>query len=83
MDESTHLRLDYYYTFIKKHYYPNSLHRLKHKFDGLIVDSKSEEAKYYDFDHFDGYLSGNIYFMHSTYVCEECGKTYRISELID
>ena len=46
-----------------------------------IVNSKSEEAKNYDFSNGDGFLVGNIKFIRTVFRCNKCDKTYTIKEV--
>lgn len=39
-----------------------------------IVNSKSEEAKYYDFSIGENYASGNVEFIHKVFHCTKCNK---------
>lgn len=65
----------------KKHFCPNCKTVLERKKREVVVNSKSEEAKNYDFSCVDTYLHGNIKFVTFFFECPDCKKTYEILEL--
>ena len=66
---------------IKKHYCPYCNEKLEKTKTETIVNSKSEEAKKYDFSNGDGFLVGNIKFIRTVFRCNKCDKTYTIKEV--
>jgi hypothetical protein len=69
---------------IKKHYCPHCNEMLEKTKTETVVNSKSEEAKNYDFSQAggDGYMMGNIKFIRTAFRCNKCDKTYSIKELL-
>ena len=65
----------------EKHYCPYCNERLEKTKTETIVNSKSEEAKNYDFSNGDGFLVGNIKFIRTVFRCNKCDKTYTIKEV--
>lgn len=49
----------------------------------VVVNSRSEEAKNYDFYVFDGYAEGNIRFITYYFECPGCDKAYEIRDYIN
>lgn len=70
---------------MKKHYCPHCNERLKKTKTETVVNSKSEEAKNYDFSQpgGDGYMIGNIKFVRTAFRCNKCNKIYSIEELLE
>lgn len=66
---------------MKKHYCPYCNERLEKTKTETVVNSKSEEAKNYDFSNSDGFLVGNIKFIRTVFRCNKCDKTYTIKEV--
>ena len=66
---------------MKKHYCPYCNERLEKTKTETVVNSKSEEAKNYDFSNGDGFLVGNIKFIRTVFRCNKCDKTYTIKEV--
>ena len=68
---------------MKKHYCPYCNELLEKTKTETVVNSKSEEAKNYDFSQpgGDGYLMGNIKFIRTVFRCNKCDKTYTIKEV--
>lgn len=65
----------------KKHYCPHCKELLTTTEATKVVNSKSEEAKNYDFSSVDTYMVGNIKFIWTEFLCPACGKTYSIQEI--
>jgi len=62
-----------FYMFIRKHKCPNCSSILKTKKVSKIVNSKSEEAKNFDFSFpCDGYLVGDVKFIWYVFHCDVC-----------
>ncbi len=65
----------------RKHYCPACMSLLEATKVSKIINSKSEEAKKYDFSSGDTYLAGNIKFIWTEFMCTACGKTYSLQEI--
>lgn len=65
----------------KRHACPHCKAVLERKKREVVVNSKSEEAKNYDFSCVDTYLHGNILFVTFYFECPSCRSVYEISEL--
>ena len=65
---------------IKKHYCPCCHERLEKTKTETIVNSKSEEAKNYDFEVADITVKGNMKFTHIEFFCSVCQKQYSVKE---
>ena len=68
---------------LKKHYCPNCNEKLKKIKTETVVDSKSEEAKNYDFSQAGGdeFLVGNVKFIKTAFRCDKCNTTYTAKEV--
>lgn len=66
---------------LKKHYCPCCGEKLKKIRPSEVVNSKSEEAKNYDFSNGDAFMVGNVKFIRTVFRCNKCGKTYTIKEV--
>lgn len=66
---------------IKKHFCPYCNEQLEKIKPETVVNSKSEEAKNYDFSSVDGFLVGNIKFIRTAFRCNKCDKIYTIKEV--
>ena len=67
----------------KKHYCPNCMKLLTTAKESKIVNSKSEEAKNFDFLLGDTYLVGNIKFIWTEFKCTACNKAYSTNKIRD
>ena len=70
-----------FYTIFKKHYCPvcgTKLTRLK---TSRIVNSKSPEAKKYDFTLGDSYMDGDVEIIWKEFYCQICKKRIPIDEM--
>ena len=65
----------------KKHYCPSCMNLLTTTKVSKVVNSNSEEAKDYDFSCVDTYMTGNIKFIRTEFLCAACGKTYSQQEI--
>lgn len=70
-----------FYVHFKKHYCPVCNISLAPVKVSIIVNSKSEEAKNYDFSNGDGYMVGNVRFIRTELKCSYCGKSYSVREI--
>ena len=68
---------------MKKHNCPSCNERLEKASMETVVNSKSKEAKDYDFSGSDGFMVGNIKFIRTAFRCSQCDKTYSIKELLE
>ena len=66
---------------IKKHYCPYCNERLEKIKTKTVVNSRSKEAKNYDFSNGDSFMVGNIEFIRTAFRCTICEKTYTIEEV--
>lgn len=66
----------------KKHSCPACGHELAVKRVSRVINSKSEEAKEFDFSFAgDGWMHGDVEFSFEVFQCDACGKEYSIKEL--
>ena len=66
---------------MRKHYRPYCNERLEKAKAETVVNSKSEEAKNFDFSNGDGFMVGNIKLIRTIFRCNKCDKTYTIKEI--
>ena len=65
----------------KKHYCPVCKGLLTTINVSKVGNSKSEEAKNFDFSSVDTYMVGNIKFIWTEFLCSACEKTYSLHEI--
>ena len=65
----------------KKHYCPACNSKLKPTKVAKVVNSKSEEAKKFDFSAGDVFMCGNIKFIWKELKCNSCCCTYSINDV--
>ena len=70
-----------FYVHWKKHYCPKCKNKLTIKYKSEVVNSKSPEAKYYDFSVGDTYFVGDVEFRTSYFHCDKCGFSIPFSEM--
>lgn len=70
-----------FYINWKKHYCPECHERLDKIKVSKIVNSKSPEAKDFDFSTFDSYMIGNVKFIWTEFQCPVCGKQISIDDM--
>ena len=70
-----------FYTYFKKHYCPFCKDKLEIQKVSKIVNSKSPEAKDYDFSLGDTFLIGDVEFYYNVFYCSKCNKQYSIQEM--
>lgn len=69
------------YVHLKKHYCPECHAQLGTEKVSRIVNSKSEEAKNFDFSLGDGYMTGNVKFVWTEFKCPGCGRQFKVDEM--
>jgi hypothetical protein len=69
------------FVFSKEHRCPNCDRIIIAKKIYEIINSKSPEAKYYDFSTGDTFLNGDVIFIYFVFYCGYCNKKYKIKEI--
>ena len=69
------------YTLFKKHYCPWCSEKLKLVKKSKIINSKSPEAKDFDFRLGDGFMDGNVKFVWKEFQCPICKTELTIEEM--
>ena len=70
-----------FYTVFKKHYCPECGTRLTRIETSKIVNSKSPEAKNFDFSLGDSLMVGDVEFIWKEFYCPICKKRISVSEM--
>ena len=71
-----------FFVNFKKHYCPVCNEELKKVKVSRIVNSKSEEAKDFDFSSSgEGYMIGNVKFIWTEFTCAKCRQNYSIDSI--
>lgn len=70
-----------FYTVFKKHYCPVCGTKLTRIKTSKIVNSKSPEAKNYDFTLGDSFMVGDVEFIWKEFYCPTCKKRIPIDEM--
>lgn len=72
-----------FFVHLRKHYCPNCQSLLLVKRIRTVVNSKSEEAKNFDFSSATGDfdLKGNVEFIYEVFFCSSCKKDFSIKEI--
>lgn len=65
----------------KKHYCPVCKASLRIEEASKIVNSKSEEAKHYDFHFGETSMIGDVKFIWDELACDSCGRRFKIEEI--
>jgi len=68
-------------TRIGKHYCPHCQRLLIVKTKNQVVNSESEEAKYFNFHTSDSHMMGNVKFVWDVYYCEKCNLEISIKDI--
>lgn len=76
-----YINRDIFYTVFKKHYCPDCETKLLYRKTSKIVNSKSPEAKNYDFSLGDSFLVGDVEFIWNEFYCPVCDKRVPIDEM--
>ncbi len=72
---------DVFYTVFKKHYCPQCGLKMMRMKNSKIVNSKSPEAKNYDFSLGDSYMVGDVEFIWKEFYCPKCEKHISVEEM--
>lgn len=72
---------DVIYTVFRKHYCPVCKAKLSRIKTSKIVNSKSTEAKNYDFSLGEGFMFGDIEFIWKEFYCHNCEKRISVNEM--
>ena len=72
---------DVIYTIFKKHYCPECGTKLIRIKNSKTVNSKSPEAKNYDFSLGDSFMVGDVEFIWKEFYCPICKKRIPIDEM--
>lgn len=70
-----------FYVNWKKHYCPDCNNMLSKTMISKIVNSRSPEAKDFDFHTLDNYMVGDVQFIWTEFLCPNCGKQISIKEM--
>ena len=70
-----------FYTLFKKHYCPNCDRKLRLVIKNKIVNSRSQEAKNYDFNLGDSFLEGDVKFVWKEFRCPVCKVDFTIEDM--
>lgn len=72
-----------FFMSFKKHYCPVCGEALQKIKVSKIVNSKSEEAKNFDFSSScgDGFMAGDVKFIWTEFNCSKCNRNYSINEI--
>ncbi len=72
---------DIFYTIFKKHYCPTCGTRMTRIRTSKIVNSRSPEAKNYDFSLGDSFMIGDVEFIWKEFYCPICKRRISIEEM--
>jgi len=67
--------------FMKKHYCPICSSKLEKVKNSKIVNSKSDEAKNFNFSAGDTHMVGSVKFVWNELHCPACNKNYTVKEI--
>ncbi|MDR1689802.1 MAG: hypothetical protein LBS21_14535 [Clostridiales bacterium] len=70
-----------FFVKFKKHYCPECGNILRVKRESQIVNSRSEEAKNFDFYNGENFLIGGVKFIWNVFYCDVCNKTFSIKDI--
>ena len=71
----------WFYTNLKKHCCPTCNEKLEVIKVSKVVNSKSQEAKNYDFSLGDSFMVGDVEFIWNEFYCPVCDKRVSIDEM--
>lgn len=71
-----------FYVNFKKHYCPNCKIKLRRIKVSKIVNSKSEEAKNFDFEFGNSFMIGNVKFVWIEFQCPMCMRRISIDKMM-
>jgi len=69
------------YIHLKKHYCPKCGNKVKVSDTKKTINSKSEEAKEYDFSVGDTYFVGEVEFRTKCFYCGQCGLSISVEKM--
>lgn len=70
------------FVYLKKHNCPKCSTILEVKKEIVVVNSKSPEAKNYDFSHgTDTFLIGDVKFIYDVFRCPNCGNKITVKDM--
>lgn len=69
------------FVFMKKHFCPHCKAALTVETAHHLVNSRSEEAKNYDFSTEDGRMIGTVDFRNQYFACPNCHAEFSVEEL--
>ena len=69
------------FVYLKKHKCPKCSTTLNVEQESVVVNSKSPEAKNYDFSNFDTFMLGDVKFINDIFACPGCGNRISIEEM--
>ena len=70
-----------FYVHCKKHFCPKCGSKVELGYDKKIVNSRSPEAKDYDFSCGDTFLIGDVKFITRCFYCPECQRNISFKEM--
>lgn len=70
-----------FFVYCKKHFCPKCSTRLETVTVSKVVNSKSEEAKNFDFSHVETFLVGDVKFIWTEFKCPNCNFQIKIEDL--
>ena len=70
-----------FYVNFKNHFCPDCNEKLSKVKVSRIVNSKSEEAKDFNFHFVEGYMIGNVKFIWTEFQCPNCNRQITIDEM--
>lgn len=71
-----------FYTLFKKHFCPRCGTRVVRIKTSKVVNSKSAEAKKFNFDSGDTFLAGDIEFIWDEFQCPTCKQKFSVEEMM-
>ncbi len=72
-----------FYLYLRKHFCPTCGGKVKLHYSSKIVDSKSPEAREFDFSNGDTFLVGEVEFRTRCFYCDCCQTNISVKEMKD
>ena len=72
-----------FYVHCKKHFCPKCGKKLELRYISKIVNSKSPEAKYYDFSVGDTFFVGDVEFRTQYFFCNTCQSSISFQDITE